>query len=221
MSYSDYSDFYQLFEQHPQEFSKAQTYDEFCTLVDKEYLSRYAWASRVFNTAKAGKCTYRPLAFPQVNTLAELFEDAKFLPSPTGGLTREQYRAKLPQGYLCCSDYSFPLPSNVGGKRSWSKDWLARGKKVRAHYGATFYSVYVKPTEIVRNVRMTLAPTPQSFELIKREDGILVLAHDGEHIGSEWLALLPLSENIETLFDAATKELIANERQAEKLAWQE
>lgn len=217
----NYEDFYTLFEQYPQEFAASSTYEEFCTKTGKEHFLNYRWAVRVFATAKAGKHTYRPLVFPQINTLAELFESAKFIPSPIGGLTREQYKAKLPKGYLYCSDYSFPLPSNVGGKRSWSKDWLARGEKVRAHYGSTFYSTYVKPTEIVRNVRMTLAPTPHSFELIHREDGILVLAHDGEHIGSEWLALLPLSENIESLFDADTKQLIERERQAEKLAWTE
>lgn len=217
--FNDYEDFYRLFEQHPEEFAKAVNFRHFCAMTDKEYLAGYKWAQRVFATAKAGKHTYRPLVFPQINTLAELFEDAKFLPSPTGGLTRERYRAKLPEGYLYCSDYGFPLPSNVGGKRFWSPDWLARGEKVRAHYGSTFYSVYVKPREIVRDVRMTLAPTPHSFELIKREDGILVLAHDDLHIGSEWLALLPLTESIETLFDEETRQLIAREREAEQVAW--
>jgi hypothetical protein len=206
MSYNDYEDFYELFEQHPTQFAESTTYEEFCKLVGKDYLAKYIWAGRVFATAKAGKRTYRPLVFPQVNTFAELFEKAELLPTET--TDSRHGKAKFLSG-------SASVCMHVGGKRSWSERTLG----TRAHYGAKFYGTYVTPTPMVADVKMTLAPCPQGFEAIAREDGILVIATDGLCIGSDWLALLPLTENIETLFDTETKELLARERQAEIDAW--
>jgi hypothetical protein len=200
--FNDYEDFYTLFEEHKQAFDKASTYEEFCALSDKEYLAGYKWAERVFATAKAGKRTYRPLYYPLFESFADLFQDAKFLPT----------NAPKPTGYVFLS--GGPCMS-VGGKRSWSITCPG----TRAHYGSKFYGTYVRPLTEIHNHKMTLAEHPANFEMVKREDGILILSQDGKCIGSDWLALLPTTADVETLFDEESRQLLARERKAEQEAW--
>ncbi len=206
--FDKYDDFYTLFEEHKDEFAASADYETFCQKVGREWLKNYKWAVRVFATAKAGKRTYHPLRFPTFDKFTDLFSAAKFLPMPNAK------QNVIPKGFAFLSGNA-SLAMHVGGKRSWSE----RTPDTRAHYGAQFYGTYVQPTTEVYNVPMTLVEHAKSYEAIQREDGILILAHDGLCIGSDWLALLPLSENIETLFDTETRELIARERKAEVIAW--
>jgi hypothetical protein len=200
-------DFYALFEQHADAFAKAQTYAEFCTLANVEYLNTYRWAPAVFETAKAGKRTYRALKFPKVNSFAELFAEAKLLPT-------SNKRGDIPQGFKYLGGDA-SVCGSFGGTRGWSKDH----KDIRSHYGAAFHGTYVLPRKEVYDMPMTLDAHAASYEAIPREDGILIIARDSHCIGSDWLALLPLTENIESLFDDATREFLANERQAARDAW--
>ena len=212
--FDNYEDFYSLFEQYPDAFKESETYEAFCLAVGKEYLTTYRWAPRVFATAKAGKRTYRPLVFPTISAFSELFEDARFLPASS-----DRKKGTIPQGYLWCS----VLSMHIGGTRDWSPNW-PKGE-TRRHMGATFYGTYVKPKTEVTNAVNAWGNhfgghSTFSFEAIEREDGILVLAHDSSYIGSEWLALLPLTETIESLFDQETRDLLAREREAERMAWE-
>jgi hypothetical protein len=201
--FNDYEDFYTLFEQYPKEFTEASSYDEFIKATGKDYLRNYLWACRVFDTAKAGKRTYRPLSFPKVESFSELFLDAQLLPTD---------QKVKPKNYVFLSGGTC---MHIGGKRTWSETC----PNTRAHFGGKFNGTYVLPKPYVHGHKMTLADHPASYEMVKREDGILILAHDGLCIGSDWLALLPLTEDIETLFNKETRALLATEREAKVLAW--
>jgi len=209
--FNNYEDFYALFEQHKDDFAASDTYEAFCQRVGKEWLKNYKWAVRVFNTAKAGKRTYHPLTFPTIERFADLFTSAEFI--PTDAPATEKRGLHFLSG-------NAGLAMHVGGTRAWSKT----SPDTRSHYGAKFYGTYVQPVPAVMEAVNAWgghldAPRSYSFEAIEREDGILVLAHDSLYIGSTWLALLPLTEDIETLFDAETRELVARERAAEMAAW--
>jgi hypothetical protein len=202
MSMKTAIDFYELFAKYPAEFAASATYPEFCRSIGKQHLEAYVWAPPVFATAKAGKQTFHPLRLPTVERFADLFIDAKLLPTHP--------RAAIPQGYRYLSTLQADtnIPFHIGGTRGWSKTQA----DVRSHYGATYHGVYVRS--------QPAADTDLgAYEAIRREDGILVLAQSSHLIFSEWLALLPLSESIETLFDEPTRQLIAREREAELAAW--
>jgi hypothetical protein len=195
----DYSDFYNLFDEHKAAFDASTTFEGFCDAIGATHLKTYTWAPPVYATAKAGKRTYRPLTFPTVDKFSDLFESAVFVETKTN-----------PQGYkYLAGDAS--LSKHVGGTRGWSKTQ----PDIRSHYGAKFFGTYVKPRAAIERARVN------SFEAIRRTDGILILTYDRDHIECNWLALLPLSENVESLFDDATREFLANERQADKDAWGE
>jgi hypothetical protein len=187
-------DFYDIFDEHKAEFDVSATFASFCDAIDASYLKSCMWAPPVYDTAKAGKRTWRPLEFPRAECFSELFESAVFVETK-----------QTPRGYMFLSG---GLCMHVGGKRGWSKDH----SDIRSHYGSAFFGTYVKPKKTVYNVR--------GYEAIRREDGILILANDGLCIGSAYLALIPLTESIETLFDEPTKQFIAKERQGERDAWE-
>lgn len=208
MSMNDYRDAYKLFEAHPEAFSLAQTFPQFCILAEVEYYAHYAWIPRAFASAKEGKFTYHPVRFPKVNRFAELFEEVKLLPMP------ERNSNLIPNGFLSLTGNG-GIAMHVGGKRGWSKT----SKGTRSIYGAKFCMTYVKPKAEIANVAMTLVDRARSYEAIKRDDGILILAHDGLSIGREWIALLPLSENIEDLLSSEDRELIEREKADDIRAW--
>lgn len=215
MNFNDTMDFYDVFDKYPVEFSKATTFPEFCELVGTPimlHVATYRWVPDVFATAKAGKRTYRALRFPNANKFSDLFEQVKFLPAPQNGKP-----SQIPCGFKWISGTELDYCTHVGGRRGWSQTC----PDTRSHYGATFYGTYVKPKAEVHAMRMTLSEHPNSYEAIKRTDGILILAHDGHSIGSDYVALLPLSENIEDMYDEETKAFRAAERKAEAEAWPE
>lgn len=212
--FSDSFDFYDWFDKYPEQFKQAQSYEEFCELVGTPLASRlkeYRWVPQVFECAKVRKRTYRPLRFPRAERFVDLFEAAVFVATPEHGKP-----SQVPAGYKFLGGTA-SLCGHVGGKRGWSE----RTPDTRAHFGAKFYGMYVRPRSEVHNLAMTLAEHPHSYEAIRRTDGILILAHDGHSIGQDWLALLPLTENIEDMLDQKTREMIAGERQAAKDAWGE
>jgi hypothetical protein len=211
MRFDSAFDFYTAFDEHSDAFKQAASFAEFCKLAGLDYLSRYVWASDVFETAKAGKRTYHALKFPNANKFSDLFEAAVFVPTPQRG-----ERSHTPDGYMFLSGNASHC-GHVGGNRSWSE----RTEGTRAHYGAKFYGTYVKPRTEVHNVSLTLTEHSAGYEAIRRDDGILIIGNDGLCIGSVWLALLPLTEHIESMFDAETLALIEREKQAEVEAWGE
>lgn len=159
--------------------------------------------------ARAGKRTYRALLFPHANKFSDLFIAAYFIPTdakvkPAGARFVSGSRGGAPCGCM-------------GGKRGRSE----RTPNTRSHYGGKFYGTYAVPcAELAPLLRTPRGENySYSFEAIRREDGILILARRSDCIGDTWLALLDLSENIEDMFDDETRAFLAAERQAAVDAW--
>lgn len=197
---------YTLFKKHPEATATAQNFTEFCKLANLAHLEKYAggWIDRAFNTFKAGKETLSPLYFPAASKFSELFEAAYLI---------ETNSKNKPVGVIFLGGND-GFSRHLGGRRGWSE----RTPDTRSHYGAKFYGTYVKPTRAMLDV---CGPYhgQYSFEAIRRTDGILITVHTHAYIGSTWLALLDLSEDIRAYFDDETRAMLAAERQAEFDAW--
>lgn len=201
-------DAYALFEKHPDAFTASSNFTEFYKAANLNHLDAYAggWVEDAFQTLKVGKRTHRALLFPQATKFSDLFDKAYFLPTDA---------KDKPQGvYFVSGSRGGAIAMHVGGKRGWSE----RTPDTRSHYGAKFYGTYAAPCAKLRTM---MGKGGFSFEAIRREDGILICVRQHDYVGSDWVALLDLSENIETLFDDETRALLAAERQAAIDAWGE
>ena len=210
MSYDDAFDFYEEFDKHPNEFQAASTYQEFCALVGGklwEHLATYRWVPAVFATAKAGKRTARALAFPLAQKFSDLFQSAQLVVYKAG-------QDNNPRGTYFLGGHG-AVNDHLGGERGWSKT----SPNTRSHFKATFYSTYVTPTSEVKAIIPRDPYT--SFEGIRRDDGILIIARDSKCIYQTYIALIDSSEDIRVLFDEKTKAFLESERQAEIAAWGE
>jgi hypothetical protein len=201
MPLRDCFDCYTLFEKHKEAFDASANFGEFIEKAGLKHLDGYVghWVEDVFQTFKAGKKTCRGLMFPNANKFTDLFSAAYFATDQN----------KIPGAvYLGGSG---ALHKHCGGIYGWSKT----SPDIKSHYGAKWYSTRVVPRE---EIAEKLGKS-YSLEAVKREDGILILHNPHGYVGSTWLALLDLSENIETLFDDTTREFIAMDRKAEMDAW--
>lgn len=196
-------DFYQDFDKHPAEFAATENFEDYCLAVGDtlhmDVLKGYRWAPAVFATAKAGKRTVRALTHPKASKFSDLFT-AIVLAETTG-----KGRAAVPAGGVYMGGDG-GLHGHFGGRRGWMGG-------ARRHDGAKFFGTYVVP------IAELMDPLNTTFEAIRREDGILIIARDSPGIGGVWVALLDPSENIETYFSASTREFLRVERQAAVDAW--
>jgi hypothetical protein len=131
------TDFYEIFDQHAEQFQAAQTYAELCALIGSEFLKTYSWALPVFATAKAGKRTFHALALPLASTFEDLFRAARYLPSDS-----DEAKDAKRQGFIYIgSPTKSAVPSgHVGGTRGYSKTM----PDVRSHYGTKWYCTLVQ-----------------------------------------------------------------------------
>lgn len=207
---SDAIHFYDIFDEFPEQFSQAQSYLEFCSLIGRDHLKSYVWAPPVFETAKAGKRTYHALTFPKASRFEDLFSAARFLPSP------DKTNESRGLFYIGSPTHSAVPCGYIGGTRGYSKTT----PDVRSHFGCKWYCTRVQPTletmNAVRGYERSL-----SFGAIRRDDGVLIIAQDSSYIGGVWLALLDKDATIDGLFPESDRELIAKENQAAIDAWGE
>lgn len=197
---------YRLFKKHQAAADASATFTEFYKSAGLNHLEPYAggWVEKVFRGFKAGKETYKPLEFPTANKFSDLFTSATLIPIDM---------KQKPAGVVFLGGNA-GYAKHLGGRRGWSE----RTPDTRCHYGAKFYGTYVTPCDAVVAV---FGKYEYSFEAIRRTDGILITAQPRDYIGSTWLALLDLSEDITTVLDETTQNLIKQEQQAEIDAWGE
>jgi hypothetical protein len=228
------------FARHPLEFAASNTVDEFVSRLgtdkpgDGAVIAQYvahpeSWTRYLWRTAKAhglDAAPHRPLYVPEAKSLSELVEDVRYLPTPEGGLYRDQALAAV-GGRMFISGSRSPrdeIPfGSVGGKRDWSPRFA--GERVRRHMGGKTYATYGRPAKplldawnrVIDDSRGSLA----TLELIRWDDGrtLCVARHVGG-IFTLWAALLsPGSANAVELMPPEDRALIETERQAERAAW--
>lgn len=205
-------DFYEYFDANPVQFAAAATFDAFLEAVDtplSSHLKAYRWAARAFDTLKAGKRTAQSLLLPNACKFSDVFAGARLVEHLTGKHYRKQ------AGYFIGGAGSRSF--HGGGERGFSKT----SPEIRSHFGAVkFFVTYVTPADsaLIATMNDYLGDV-DSFEAIRRDDGILIIARNSRLIGSQYVALLDASENIETLYDADSIALLARERAAALAAW--
>lgn len=184
---------------------------------------------RVWRMAKAhglDACPNRVLYLPEATRIAELVCDVCFLPLPPGGLHREQARAAVGDRMFVVSHSARDVVpfGQMGGKRDWSPDWLARGEKIRRHSGGKFYGTYAQPTAALRKAfDAHTGGELRALELVRRADGrVLCIARGGPSTFSfdMWAAIiLPDSCDLVSLMPPEDQQLIADNKAAERAAW--
>lgn len=196
------------------------------------------WARDSFATFKAFKArgiefVSKPLPFPSAASAADLFEAARFVPTPEGGLYRDQAAKLLAErtggeGFVFVSSHraaEFALSAHMGGKLDWSPEWLARGERIRRRTGAAkFYGTYARPNAAVLKAwgddmgegEWALA----SVEAVKWESGhVLIIGRSHNGFANRWLALLDPGASLFPLMPQADRDFIEAERAAERAAW--
>lgn len=207
--------------------------------IEKAPGSWWVEAFRTFKALNARGLGYiaKPLALPEARTAADVFDAARYLPTPPGGLYRDEAErlvARQAKGdgfrFLSSSRGAFAPCGQVGGKRDWSPDWLARGEKLRRIMGSSFYATYAKPNAaVIAYWRDTMTDHPDrgdfglgGFEAVDRgEGGVLIIGRATGGIGARWLALLDPGATIGPLLPPEDLELIAREKAAAVEAWGE
>lgn len=179
------------------------------------WIKHYAggWAERYLATFQAHPDTYldRGLWLPAVKTFGDLFEAARLIDSNIGNqmYAEQAIAAKarvIGPGFMFCSD-AMRLCRHLGGKHTLRH--FPNGDLVRGIFGgAKFHVLYVKPQEDVKAAwRAEMGPDHyegdgafclNSFEVVRRADGFLVIARGGGGgYGTQWLSLIPLSQESE------------------------
>jgi len=218
----------EAFAAHESAFESSQTFTDFVAATGIRWLEANLGADgeRCFQTVKRfpNNHLHKPLHLPLARTFSDLFETARFLPNDP------DHRLRPEPGFYFCSGYRAEgaVPSmRVGGTRETRVN--ASGNPVRTHYGSVFHSTYVKPRpEVLQAWSNSYGSTGTNnpgmfdlagFEIVAREDGLLVIAMCGSSIVRAHMALLDRSETVETLMHEADRALIRRERAAEVSAW--
>lgn len=195
-----------FFEEHKAEFDASETLADFV-----KHFPAYAgyvggWMEQSFRQAKTrpGVYTYHTLWLPEALTWSDLFESVYFVPQAKGG----EYRAAVPDergGYFLWSHGRAGADCrHFGGRRTLRH--FEDGTVVRGVFGSTFHHLRAVPRKAVLDVwseHMGPVSSPraasssdlfgclESFRIVPRDDGFLVLAQDGASIASRYMALLP------------------------------
>lgn len=239
---SDYSELWERFERYGAE--RFETFTDWANGAELPgrlgpyYAERApgSWWELVFRTFKAMKARGvgymgQTLAFPEVATLAELFELARYIPNPPGGLyqserdtfTREKAGAA---GFLFVSGRNDGAGAtapcgHVGGTRDWSPPPISCR---RLGGGSVFHSTYAKPRALVLKAWGTYDGDDaegfalSSFELVTHDTGRTLVIGRSRY-GSRWLAYVDAGETMESLMPQGDRDVIERGRFAERAAW--
>jgi len=218
----------EAFAAHPSAFESCQTFSDFVAATGIRWLEANLGADgeRCFQTVKRfpDGLLHKPLHLPLARTFSDLFEIARFLPNDP------DHRFRPEPGFYFCSGFRAEgvVPSmRVGGTREIRRD--ASGNPVRTHYGSVFHATYVKPrVELLKawsasygssGTNMPAMFDLAGFDVVDREDGLLVIATCGASIVHAYMALLDRTETVESIMHEADLALIRRERAAEAAAW--
>lgn len=210
------------------------------TAAHSSYLKRFVggWADLVFRGAKAHGIDahpHRALHMPEARKLSDIIENVRLLATPTGGRTRQEMASDTGgRRYISTLRIPGAPGGNMGGVRQWSRDWLARGERLRSTgAGNKFFGCYAMPTAAMREAwqgqigqcdddgsRDGYDFSLQSFELVRWHDGrTLVIAKSGS-VFTQWVAVLDEGEaDLMALLPAEDIAFVHADRAAAAKAW--
>lgn len=202
------------------------SWEEFCAstgdlgafYLKREYMKRH------YDTVKAKPHTflYHALAFPNACKAADLFSAAYLCPHKLRPNNGGSYTEAPPNTvFVGGTRGAFAVSRSMGGRRKVETDKY--GKTHRTHYGSTFFVTYAALAPDVRawydkyNAEYF---NLSSIEAIDREDGVLIVAKHAQISGGPWLALLDKGETLESMFDDETRKRLAEDKEAERVAFE-
>lgn len=227
-------------EQFPAEFAAANSFAEFAASLDgskpgpgrllQHIAEKYgdAW-DKSFRTIKAhGSSPSRALLMPEAKTVRDLFADVSLYPYETGGKYRDQIQyVRAGAAFISANRASgFAFFGRLGAVYEWSKEWLARGDKVRSVRGGSQWLTAAIPTQATVDAFGAIAGPGEwelaTFEAVEWNDGrILIVARCNNGFGQRWLALLQPGETALSMLDDHERGEIEAERAREAEAYAE
>ena len=233
------------FQRHPEAFARSETLEQFAANIgggEGENLARYVggWADYSFRTAKThglDKAPARPLYCPEARTLADLVEDVRFIPTPPGGMYRDEARAYVDGRFFVYSSHrqgragedggeSLPRYS-VGAEYGYSSTRDGAGNPIRRQSGGVDHATYARPTKALADAWAAIVDstpgTISALELIRWADGrTLAVASHINGIFDLWAAVLdPGAADGLALMPEADRALVEAERAKMRDAWGE
>jgi hypothetical protein len=198
----------------------ADTWDAFCDGQGGKgnHYRKYGWLRKHWEFLKArGFLMVRTIQYPNARAYTDLFTEARIATKSPGG---DWY-------YLAEHSIDPGISGSYGGKRGWADGrggtctHDGAGNRIRSHYGATYYSVYVRVRPDIK-VPQFFDSGKSSLQAIRHDNGkVLITAESSRFIGSAWLAYLDGTDSLESLLSPADQEFLARERAAEVAAWGE
>lgn len=229
---STYADVRAVFARFPEAFNESATLAQFAERTGR--LSTYVggWADNLFLTDKAhGIGTVSgPLAFPYARTFRDLFKLARYAPaySGPGNIHTGTPRNVIPGHYPVFPRFTgreelvVPI-GDVGGRRGIRE--FPDGTIVRQHNASQFFITHGMPRpEVLDDWSRVIGPVTgddfsslSSFDVIKRADGVLVIAR--ARGADRWLAFLSPDASIVPMLPQEDRDLLDREKAAEEAAW--
>ena len=204
--------------------TEARTYDsfqDFCTdhPVFGDYWHKSPWMCQIWETLKhRGLLLWKPLIYPKVTKLSELFVKADLKPHQIRMKQLDRYRRPdnefgISERYgewLKHSRYNRPISGSYGGVKAWNSN-----HNVRQHYGGQFYhtTVTTRPDFNARELLVTgndFRETPY-FELIEWEKHTLLTLNSNLIIASRWIAVLDPGESLFDLLPVDQQQFLLSE----------
>lgn len=193
----------------------AATFQEFCATQGHmgEFFEKYVWLPKYWEFLKLrGYVPYKSVLLPAARAYTDIISAAKIVKQVV--TKNKGSYCPAPPGYVYMAERN-GVAGHYGGRREYRD--LGNGEKVRTHYGAEWYVLYVLPTF---TIPVMLDGRKGSLEAITRSDGsTLITANSASFIGSSWIAVLDEGDSIESLLSTEDQEFLARERAAEKAAW--
>lgn len=142
----------------------------------------------------------RALVMPHAKTVRELFADVSLYPYQMGGYRSDTEYVKAGACFVMGSRAKgFQFFGRLGATYEWSKEWLARGEKLRSVRGGNQWLTAAKPTqELVKAYGAKPGSDDwdlSTFEVVDWADGrrlVIGRCHNG--FGVRWIALLNAEE---------------------------
>lgn len=199
---------YEFIEKHKDFAKQFQTYDEMCDDLGTlgELYKKYRWLEGIWKLLRFRDIfVCHPIVYPMVVDIRDLFKNVRLtLQHRHEGSERPHYIGG-----------SGSVHGHYGGARSWTEP-DSEGNRTRRHMRSLWKCCYGKWIHQDLSFETDLRT---SFELIKREDGILLLGRDSQYIGSTWLAMLPHDQTIHKCLPQEDLDFIEAERLADEKAW--
>lgn len=212
---------------HKETALAAKDWGDFCERTGHmgAFYRKYAWLAKHFETLRARPDTflYQPLALPNARKASDLFTSAYLCPHIVRGKGQGSYTDAPPNTVFVGGRTrdTFAVSRSMGGRRRVETDKY--GMTHRTHYGSTFFVTYAALTPDVRawyDAYNAKYFDLSSIEAIDREDGVLIVAKHAQISGGPWLALLDKGETLESMFDDETRKRLAEDREAERVAFE-